>query len=458
MTDAEGGAGFGERDQRRCAGCDPDLLDELKCQASGIQAQAVYNAAHEQDLTDARDAFKKARAGYNAARSKAVPLVADARRQLEDLTDRVRCQLDRHDAECIDTAFGRVSERLDRCGHGRGCCSDGDCDYDDIRDCDPDDVPGRKAVIEYRTKEAQECFWCLIGEYTVVPKKPAPSDPAPADAAPADAAPAAGAPAGAAPAVAAVATAPAASPTPATTPAPATAAASAATAAPAADGAAPVAPGDGTDAALPTRVTDLQSEIDKISSAAADGSWDPPQLYAAVLVARRHLKDVWRGFANVNEYMECLCRALTCMIKGYAAISELTRQAAVNQCYRDSWKTTCDYLAGNTVEEVLAEYLRICESTDEDRPDRGEREPHFRDRDRRDRDGHGRDDDHGRPHDRRPAEDRGHRDADDGRGDDWGGDGERDRVRDREVERGEDRAESRPQRPRDDRGRYYRAP
>ncbi len=424
MADAEGGAGFEDRDHGRWAGCDPDLLDELKCQASGIQAQAEYNAAHAQDLADARDAFKKARAAYNAARSAAVPLVADVRRQLEDLADRVRCQLDRHDAECIDTAFGRVSERLDRCGHGRGCCADGDCDYDDIRDCDADDVPGRKAVIEYRTKEAQECFWCLIGEHTIVPKKQASSGTAPAGAAPAAAATAPSAPAAPLP--------PATASPPAATAAPpaATAAPPAASAAPAA---APVSPGDAPEPALPGRVKDLQGEIDKITTAAADGSWDPPQLYAAVLVARRHLKDVWRGFANVNEYMECLCRALTCMIKGYAAIGELTRQAAVNQCYRDSWKTMCDDLAANTVAEVLAEYLRICESADEDRPG-GDRPPRHRFRDR--------DDDRGRDNDR-------DRERDDRRRDD---------DRERDDDRGRDEgADQRPSRYRDERGRW-RAP
>jgi hypothetical protein len=183
MTNAERGAGCGENDHRGCSRCDPGLLDELKCQAKGIKEQAKYNDEHGQELDDARDAYKTARALYSAARSAAAPLVAEARRQLEDLEDRVRCQLDRRDVECIDTAFGHVVERLNRCGHTRGCCCDEDCDYDDeIRDCDPDDVPGRLAVIEHRTKEAAECFWSLIGEHTVVQPKPAPPVPAPSPA------------------------------------------------------------------------------------------------------------------------------------------------------------------------------------------------------------------------------------------------------------------------------------
>src|SRR6266849_2440639 len=165
MIKAERGVGPEEKEPGGCPRCDPDLLDELKCKATGIQEEAKYNAAHTQELDDARAAYLAARTAYNAARREAEPHVAEARRQLEDLEERVRCQLDRDDVERIDTAFGRVVERLNRCDHARGCCWDEDCDYDDeVRDCDPDDVHGRLAVIEYRTKEAADCFWSLIGE------------------------------------------------------------------------------------------------------------------------------------------------------------------------------------------------------------------------------------------------------------------------------------------------------
>ena len=402
MSNAERGADCGERDHGKCPHCDPGLLDELKCKAEGIQKQAEYNAAHKKELDDARTAFMAARAAYSTARSGAEPLVADACRQLEELEERVRCQLDSGDVECIATAFGRVAKRLNRCGHTRGCCCDEDCDYDDeVRDCDPDDVPGRLAMIDHRTKEAAECFWSLIGEHTIVPT------PEPTPAAPPVAAPAA------------VAASPPAAPP-------------AATAAPAA---APATPPDTPLAALPARVKALQDEIAAISKAAADGSWEPAKLYAAVLVARRHLKDVWRGFADVNEYMECLCRALTCMIKGHAAIGELTRQAAVNQCYRESWKAACEHLEHYTVEEVLAEYLRVCaEAVDERKPDRDRDRADDRDRDKDpDRDDY-------RDRDKDP-------DRDDYR--------DRDKDPDRDKDRDDGgRAGQRPRRYRDARGRY----
>jgi hypothetical protein len=425
MTDSERSAGGEERDHGRDSGCDPGLLDELKCKAKGIAAQAEYNAAHGQELDDARAAFMAARAAYSTVRGAAEPLVAEAHRQLEELEDRVRCQLDREGVECINLAFGRIVERLDRCGHERGCCCDGDCDFDDdVRDCEPDDVPGRLAVIERHTKEAAECFGSLIGEQTVVPA-PQPAPPAPPAPAPAPgdvAAPPPAAP-GAAPAAAAAPAAP-----------PGGAAAAAPT---------PSAP---SLAALPARVQAVRKEIDAIAKATADGSWEPAKLYAAVLVARRHLKDVWRGFANVNEYMDCLCRALTCMVKGHAAIGELTRQAAVNRCHRESWKAACKYLEDNTVAEVLAEYLRVCaDDHDDDRDrdqgsDRGPDRTGSRDRDGR-RERHDRDDDH--DHDRDRDDDHDHDDA---------GEPEPDRDRDDSGRAGQQR-----RRHRDDYGRY-RAP
>src|SRR5262249_15240426 len=46
MTKAEHGSDCGDKDHRRCSRCDPGLLDELKCQAKGIQEQAKYNEDH----------------------------------------------------------------------------------------------------------------------------------------------------------------------------------------------------------------------------------------------------------------------------------------------------------------------------------------------------------------------------------------------------------------------------
>ena len=97
MNDAERDADSEERGHERSARCDPDLLDDLKCKAEGIQKQADYNAEHGKELDDARTAYMAARAAYNTVRRDAEHPVAKARSHLEELEDRIRCQLDRDD-------------------------------------------------------------------------------------------------------------------------------------------------------------------------------------------------------------------------------------------------------------------------------------------------------------------------------------------------------------------------
>ena len=258
-----------------------DVLDDLRCTAEGIQEQATYNAGHAVALDEARTAYEKARSAYTSARAAAEPTVREARERLDDCVDRVKCQLDEHDLRHLQRAYERVADRLRKCGgDSDGCCSEGDCDYEDeVRRCDPDDVPELLAHITRQTEEATACFAELIKE---------------------------------------------------------------------------------PDPGLPGRVDRVVTEIQGIADAIASGTAEPIDLYARVLVARRHLKAVWRGFSTVNDYMDCLCDALTCMVKGHAAIGELKRKVAVAQCYQRSWTEACQRLADDTVAEVLAEYTRIC--------------------------------------------------------------------------------------------------
>jgi hypothetical protein len=72
MTTAQTGAGTGPVSSpgrpTPCTDCDPKLLDHLKCRAVGIQAQADYNKAHEDELTQARTQYDGARSAYSTAR------------------------------------------------------------------------------------------------------------------------------------------------------------------------------------------------------------------------------------------------------------------------------------------------------------------------------------------------------------------------------------------------------
>ncbi len=262
------------------AECDPKVLDDMRCEAKGIAAQAEYNASKLTALDTARTQYEGARKAYSEAREAATPLVEAAGKQLDKLIDQLVCLLnDSSVTGKLDDAYGKVARRLEDCGDQSGCYCRLDCDFDEWRRCPPADVAARIADIEQRTTQAEDCFADLIQEPTRVAE----------------------------------------------------------------------------------RVTAVQAEIKDIETKIA-GSPDPAtfrRLYAAALVARRHLKAVWRGFADVNEYIDCLCQALTCMLRGHTAIADLKRRLAERKCHKDAEDLACKHLRDNTVEEVLAEYLKI---------------------------------------------------------------------------------------------------
>jgi hypothetical protein len=361
MTSAQTGAGTEsgspEGRPQPCADCDPELLDNLKCKAVGIQAQADYNKAHEDALTQARTQYDGARSAYTSARSAAKPDVDDLGKQISQVIDQLKCLVDdERKIRLLDDAFWRVERRLRDCNPKQGCTFYDDCDFDDmVRDCRPEDIASGIADIERRTAAAADAFTRLIAE--------------PAD--------------------------------------------------------------------LTKRVADLKAEVaDIVSKMASDSrSVDFKMLYAAALVARYHEQTIWHGFEDVNAYVDCLCRTLTCQIKGYEAVSELVRIQAVHQCHDEQKKTRCKNLEDHTADEVYAEYLRLKHE---------QRRDHDRDRDRdydRDRD---RDDD--RDRDRDYDRDR---DRDDDRDRDRDDDRDRDRDDDRDRERDDDR-----DRERESGGRY----
>jgi hypothetical protein len=273
----------GEKEQRYeppPSDCNPDELDHVKCEATGIAAQAAYLAGKKETLDAARTAFENARKTYGAARETAGPLVAAAKKQLEKLVDQLVCLID--DASVVgrlDSAYDVVARRIDACRDQSGCYCELDCDFDEMRRCPDAEVRARIADIEPQTQSAEECFNVLVQEPTKVAE----------------------------------------------------------------------------------RVTAVQAEITDIEKkiAAAPDSANLRRLYAAALVARRHLEWVWRGFTDVNAYIDCLCRALNCIVRGHTAIADLKRRLAEEQCHKDADAASCKYVRENTVDEVLAAYLKI---------------------------------------------------------------------------------------------------
>jgi hypothetical protein len=147
----------------------------------------------------------------------------------------------------------------------------------------------------------------------------------------------------------------------------------------------------GEPAALTQRVADIKTTIDNAwkpsgstatpgAGAAGDDTTteespvDLHRVYATLLVAQRRLQTVWNGFGCTQDFLDCLCRALTCWIKATEAVSVLTGHQAVLLCQVREAKARCDTLATETEDEVLLEYERLCGEVSECPPDDDEGE------------------------------------------------------------------------------------
>lgn len=284
MTSSEYEAGTGYEIPARgrsCGECDPGLLDELRCRARGVQAEADYHAQKLDELTQARTRYDAARAAYGAARDTAAPTVAQLREQLAQVIEQLKCLVDdAREIWLLDNAYANIQVKLTACGDTSGCYFQDDCDFDaPLRNCRPDDIPARIADIERRVQAAKAAFTDLVAEPT----------------------------------------------------------------------------------ALPARVAAVEAEIQDIKTRMGGDprTTDFKRLYAAALVAGRHLAAVWRGFPHTNAYVDCLCRTLTCQVRGHSAIAKLLGRAAVRACHAEAKAARCEHLRQHTVDEVMAEYIRL---------------------------------------------------------------------------------------------------
>jgi hypothetical protein len=145
---------------------------------------------------------------------------------------------------------------------------------------------------------------------------------------------------------------------------------------------------------LKERVEALETEIDAIASGL--GGTPPPDLkrsYAAARVADRKVNQVWWGFPQIADFVDCLCQALTCWGRGADAIGHLKAALAVLECQDKAKEDHCKALLEKTVDEILAAYDRCCPPPDDDDcddnrrdNDRPPREGRWDDDDRRRRD------------------------------------------------------------------------
>jgi hypothetical protein len=118
----------------------------------------------------------------------------------------------------------------------------------------------------------------------------------------------------------------------------------------------------GEPQALRDRVDARKADVARITAALAGdpAALDLKQTYADALVTKWKIGRVWQGFGQVQDFVDCLCGALTCWTRGCEAIYVLTGRKAVVDCRDDAKSTYCTKLRDETVQQILARYDRRC--------------------------------------------------------------------------------------------------
>jgi hypothetical protein len=117
---------------------------------------------------------------------------------------------------------------------------------------------------------------------------------------------------------------------------------------------------------LKNRVADVKKAVDDINTELGGDAAkvDLKRAYAEALVAQWKIGKVWGGFEQVQDFVDCLCQALSCWTKGCQAVYTLTGAKAVADCKDTARQEYCEKLRTQTVEQILAGYDKRCAKKD----------------------------------------------------------------------------------------------
>lgn len=145
--------------------CDPKLVDEVACEASGVAAQAAYNSTYAEAMTTAKTDYDTARKDYRAKRHDLALQVQDLKHQIRHLIERIKCLIVQERVwRCLDDAYGEIVEELRCCETPDGCCVD-ECEYDleEAGQWDHQELAKRIAKYQEKADAAKKCFDSLVG-------------------------------------------------------------------------------------------------------------------------------------------------------------------------------------------------------------------------------------------------------------------------------------------------------
>ncbi len=120
---------------------------------------------------------------------------------------------------------------------------------------------------------------------------------------------------------------------------------------------------------LKQRVAEVKKAVDDINTMLGGdaATLDLKRAYGEALVAQWKIGKVWGGFEQVQDFVDCLCQALTCWTRGCQAVYTLTGAKAVAECADKAKQDFCDKLRTQTVEQILAGYDKRCTKKDDEK-------------------------------------------------------------------------------------------
>jgi hypothetical protein len=126
---------------------------------------------------------------------------------------------------------------------------------------------------------------------------------------------------------------------------------------------------------LPERAEEAKTEVTQLeadarSSTAGPGATPAPgspndvvTLYARALVARWNLEHVRGGFDSIDDFLNCLCRALAAVLRTWKAIRILEGEKAYRACVEAGSGGSCDVLLADPLSALLDRFRRECSPT-----------------------------------------------------------------------------------------------
>ncbi|NPC44577.1 hypothetical protein [Nocardioides sp. zg-1230] len=110
---------------------------------------------------------------------------------------------------------------------------------------------------------------------------------------------------------------------------------------------------------IPQQTSEIRAAVAKLDEESKSASKENVvALYATYLVLKHRLAGggLFGGFAHVNAYMDCLCKALQCSYAAWQAVIELEGRRALLECQDKAARDECDRKKREILEDLLGEY------------------------------------------------------------------------------------------------------